>query len=116
MKIVDLKTLDLRFPTSRTQDGTDAMHTDPDYSAAYVILETDSDLEGHGFAFTIGRGNDICAAAIQDFRHLIVGLSLNDITADFGGFWRRLASDSQLRWLGPEKRPSASRCGNCSRT
>jgi L-fuconate dehydratase len=103
MKITDLETIDLRFPTSRTQDGTDAMHTDPDYSAAYVILKTDANLEGHGFAFTIGRGNDICAAAIEDFRHLVVGLSLNDITQDFGGFWRRLASDSQLRWLGPEK-------------
>ena len=79
------------------------MHTDPDYSAAYVILKTDGGLEGHGFAFTIGRGNDICAAAIEDFRHLVVGLTLNDITQDFGGFWRRLASDSQLRWLGPEK-------------
>jgi L-fuconate dehydratase len=103
MKILSLETLDLRFPTSRTQDGTDAMHTDPDYSAAYVILKTDGGYEGHGFAFTIGRGNDICAAAIQAFRHHVVGLSLNEITEDFGGFWRRLSSDSQLRWLGPEK-------------
>jgi L-fuconate dehydratase len=103
MKITSLQTLDLRFPTSRTQDGTDAMHTDPDYSAAYVILKTDEDHEGHGFAFTIGRGNDICAAAIEAFRHHVVGLTLNEITEDFGGFWRRLASDSQLRWLGPEK-------------
>src|SRR4029079_634912 len=84
-------------------DGTDAMHTDPDYSAAYVILKTDSALEGHGFAFTIGRGNDICAAAIEAFRDHVVGLTLNEITEDFGGFWRRLAGDSQLRWLGPEK-------------
>ncbi len=103
MKITFLETFDLRFPTSRTQDGTDAMHTDPDYSAAYVILKTDGGHEGHGFAFTIGRGNDICAAAIESFRHHVVGLSLNEITEDFGGFWRRLASDSQLRWLGPEK-------------
>jgi L-fuconate dehydratase len=103
MKITGLNTFDLRFPTSRTQDGTDAMHTDPDYSAAYVILKTDSALEGHGFAFTIGRGNDICAAAIEAFRDHVVGLSLNEITEDFGGFWRRLAGDSQLRWLGPEK-------------
>ena len=79
------------------------MHTDPDYSAAYVILKTDGGHEGHGFAFTIGRGNDICAAAIEAFRHHVVGLTLNEITEDFGGFWRRLASDSQLRWLGPEK-------------
>jgi L-fuconate dehydratase len=103
MKITSLDTLDLRFPTSRTQDGTDAMHTDPDYSAAYVILTTDNGPEGHGFAFTIGRGNEICAAAIEAFRHHVVGLTLNEITEDFGGFWRRLASDSQLRWLGPEK-------------
>ena len=103
MKITSLETIDLRFPTSRTQDGTDAMHTDPDYSAAYVILKTDRGHEGHGFAFTIGRGNDICAAAIEAFRHHVVGLTLNDITEDFGGFWRRLSSDSQLRWLGPEK-------------
>ncbi len=79
------------------------MHTDPDYSAAYVILKTDRGHEGHGFAFTIGRGNDICAAAIEAFRHHVVGLTLNEITEDFGGFWRRLSSDSQLRWLGPEK-------------
>jgi L-fuconate dehydratase len=103
MKITDSVTLDLRFPTSRTQDGTDAMHTDPDYSAAYVILRTDEGPEGHGFAFTIGRGNELCAAAIEAFRHLVVGRSLNDITNDFAGFWRQLASDSQLRWLGPEK-------------
>jgi len=103
MTITDLVVSDLRFPTSRLQDGSDAMHTDPDYSAAYVILKTDAALEGHGFAFTIGRGNDICAAAIDSFRHLVVGVRLADITNDFGGFWRRLASDSQLRWLGPEK-------------
>ena len=103
MNITDLVVSDLRFPTSRLQDGSDAMHTDPDYSAAYVILKTDADLEGHGFAFTIGRGNDLCAAAIDSFRHLVVGSALRDITNDFGGFWRRLASDSQLRWLGPEK-------------
>jgi L-fuconate dehydratase len=103
MKITDSVTTDLRFPTSRTQDGTDAMHTDPDYSAAYVVLKTDDGPEGHGFAFTIGRGNELCAAAIDAFRHLVVGRSLNEITNDFAGFWRQLASDSQLRWLGPEK-------------
>jgi L-fuconate dehydratase len=95
--------LDLRFPTSRTSAGTDAVHVDPDYSAAYVILQTDGGLEGHGLTFTIGRGNEVCAAAIDAFRHLVVGQRLDDITADFAGFWRRLASDSQLRWLGPEK-------------
>ncbi len=79
------------------------MHPDPDYSAAYVILKTDGDLEGHGFTFTIGRGNEICVAAIEAFRHHVVGWTLDDLTADLGGFWRRLAGDSQLRWLGPEK-------------
>jgi L-fuconate dehydratase len=98
-----LEVLDLRFPTSRTLAGTDAVHVDPDYSAAYVILRTDGGLEGHGLTFTIGRGNEVCAAAIDAFRHLVVGQRLDDITADFAGFWRRLASDSQLRWLGPEK-------------
>jgi L-fuconate dehydratase len=103
LTINELDVLDLRFPTSRTHDGTDAMHTDPDYSAAYVILKTGNGPEGHGLAFTIGRGNEICVAAIEAFRHLVVGMRLDDITADFAGFWRRLAGESQLRWLGPEK-------------
>ncbi|MCM3879967.1 MAG: L-fuconate dehydratase, partial [Vicinamibacterales bacterium] len=103
MKIVDLEVLDLRFPTSRDKVGTDAVHVDPDYSAAYVILKTDDTLEGHGLTFTIGRGNEVCAAAITAFRHLVVGRRLDDITNDFAGFWHSLAGDSQLRWLGPEK-------------
>ncbi|MGH9384596.1 MAG: L-fuconate dehydratase [Vicinamibacterales bacterium] len=103
MKITDLEILDLRFPTSRAAIGTDAMHPDPDYSAAYVILKTDGHLEGHGLTFTIGRGNEICVAAIEAFRHHVVGWTLEDLTADLGAFWRRLAGDSQLRWLGPEK-------------
>jgi L-fuconate dehydratase len=103
MKIQDLEVVDLRFPTSRTADGTDAMHPDPDYSAAYVILGTDGDLEGHGFTFTIGRGNEICVEAIRAFRPLVVGRTLEDIIAEPAAFWRELASDSQLRWLGPEK-------------
>jgi L-fuconate dehydratase len=103
MKITGLSVLDLRFPTSKDQIGTDAVHTDPDYSAAYVILETDAGLEGHGLTFTVGRGNEVCAAAIEAFRHLVVGRDLGDITSDFGGFWHSLAGESQLRWLGPEK-------------
>jgi L-fuconate dehydratase len=103
MKIRSLEVFDLRFPTSRTNAGTDAMHPDPDYSAAYVILRTDGDLEGHGFTFTIGRGNEICAAAIRALSPLVVGRALEDITADHAGFWRSLACESQLRWLGPEK-------------
>jgi len=103
MKITALEVHDLRFPTSRTQAGTDAVHVDPDYSAAYVVLKTDAGLEGHGLTFTIGRGNEVCAAAIEAFRPLVVGRRLADITADFAGFWRSLASEPQLRWLGPEK-------------
>jgi L-fuconate dehydratase len=103
LRITDLEVLDLRFPTARAAIGTDAMHPDPDYSAAYVILKTDGDLEGHGLTFTIGRGNEICVAAIEAFRHHVVGWTLEDLTADLGTFWRRLAGDSQLRWLGPEK-------------
>jgi L-fuconate dehydratase len=103
MQITNLSVLDLRFPTSKDQVGSDAVHTDPDYSAAYVILETDRGLQGHGLTFTIGRGNEVCAAAIESFRHLVVGRELSDITSDFGGFWHSLAGESQLRWLGPEK-------------
>lgn len=103
MRITDLEVLDLRFPTSRTQAGTDSMHVDPDYSAAYVILRTDAGLEGHGLTFTIGRGNEVCTLAIEAFRSHVVGRRLSDITQDFAGFWQRLAEDSQLRWLGPEK-------------
>ena len=96
--------LDIRFPTSRWLDGSDAMNPDPDYSAAYVILHTDQvGLAGHGFTFTIGRGNEICLAAIGALARLVEGRTLEDITADMGGFWRSLAGDSQLRWLGPEK-------------
>jgi L-fuconate dehydratase len=79
------------------------MHPDPDYSAAYVIVKTDADLEGHGFTFTIGRGNEICVEAIRAFRPLVVGRTLEEIIAEPAAFWRSLASDSQLRWLGPEK-------------
>src|SRR5260221_4948142 len=103
MIIRDLEVLDLRFPTSRTHAGTDSVHVDPDYSAAYVILKTDAGLEGHGLTFTIGRGNEVVVAAIEAYRHLVVGERLEAIAADFAGFWRRLSSDSQLRWLGPEK-------------
>jgi L-fuconate dehydratase len=98
-----LEAIDLRFPTSRTNDGTDAMHPDPDYSAAYVILSTDAGIEGHGFTFTIGRGNELCVEAIRALGRLVVGRSLAGIRDNPAAFWRELASDSQLRWLGPEK-------------
>jgi len=103
-RITSLRTVDVRFPTSQHLDGSDAMNPDPDYSAAYVILETDQPgLEGHGLTFTIGRGNDICCKAIEAMRHLVVGLELSWIAADMGRFWRHVTSDSQLRWIGPDK-------------
>lgn len=102
-KITNLATHDLRFPTSESLDGSDAMNPDPDYSAAYVVLETDGPHEGHGLTFTIGRGNEICVAAIQALRDRLVGLDLDWITADMGRFWRHVTSDSQLRWIGPDK-------------
>ncbi|UIJ82598.1 L-fuconate dehydratase [Rhizobium leguminosarum] len=103
-RITDLRVFDLRFPTSQSLDGSDAMNPDPDYSAAYVILDTDApDLAGHGLTFTIGRGNDICCMAIEAMRHLVVGADLAEVLAHPGTFWRHLTSDSQLRWIGPEK-------------
>ena len=102
--IQSLRAIDLRFPTSQHLDGSDAMNPDPDYSAAYVILETDQPgLNGHGLTFTIGRGNDICCAAILAMQHLVVGLDLDWVAADMGRFWRHITSDSQLRWIGPDK-------------
>ncbi|WP_312600631.1 L-fuconate dehydratase [Pseudomonas luteola] len=102
--ITGLRVEDIRFPTSQALDGSDAMNPDPDYSAAYVILETDQPgLEGHGMTFTIGRGNEICCAAIQALEGQIKGLDLEWITADMGRFWRHMTSDSQLRWIGPDK-------------
>ena len=102
--IKSLRVHDVRFPTSQALDGSDAMNPDPDYSAAYVVLETDvPGLAGHGLTFTIGRGNDIVCAAIQAMQHLVVGLDLAWIAEDMGRFWRRVTSDSQLRWIGPDK-------------
>lgn len=95
---------DIRFPTSLELDGSDAMNPDPDYSAAYVVLHTDqAKLEGHGLTFTIGRGNEICCAAIESLKPLIVGRTLESFTNDMGAFWRHITGDSQLRWIGPEK-------------
>ncbi|MFE6159967.1 L-fuconate dehydratase [Streptomyces sp. NPDC056486] len=104
-RITAVDTYDVRFPTSRDLDGSDAMNPDPDYSAAYVVLRTDADdgLEGHGFTFTIGRGNDVQVAAIQSLRHHVLGRSVEELCADPGTLNRDLIGDSQLRWLGPEK-------------
>jgi len=103
--ITDLTVRDIRFPTSRNLDGSDAMNPDPDYSAAYVILHTDRDdgLNGHGMTFTIGRGNEICVTAIQALKPLVLGQTLESFAADPGAFWRHITGDSQLRWIGPEK-------------
>jgi L-fuconate dehydratase len=95
--------VDVRFPTSREHDGSDAMNPDPDYSAAYVVLRTDDGPDGHGFAFTIGRGNDVQAAAILALTPYLVGREVEAMCADLGGFYRELVYDSPLRWLGPEK-------------
>jgi L-fuconate dehydratase len=96
---------DVRFPTSHGLDGSDAMNPDPDYSAAYVVLHTDAGdgIEGHGLTFTIGRGNELCVAAIQALAPAVLGRTLESITADMGQFWRHVVGDSQLRWVGPEK-------------
>ncbi len=105
MKITDVAARDIRFPTSKTLAGSDAMHTDPDYSAAYVVLKTDSPhgLEGHGLTFTLGRGTEVCVAAIQALKPLVVSRELESLTTDMRKFWRRITSDGQLRWVGPEK-------------
>ena len=96
---------DIRFPTSKTLDGSDAMNPDPDYSAAYVILRTDhpDGIEGHGLTFTIGRGNELCVQAINSLSYLIKGKTLGSFTQNMAGFWKMITGDSQLRWLGPEK-------------
>lgn len=103
--ISEVKAFDIRFPTSRSLDGSDAMNVDPDYSAAYVIIRTGdgSGPEGHGLTFTIGRGNDVCCAVIEMLGSLLIGKSLDEITTDMEGFWYLMTGDSQLRWLGPEK-------------
>ncbi|HSY77961.1 MAG TPA: enolase C-terminal domain-like protein [Verrucomicrobiae bacterium] len=103
--ISGLTVRDIRTPTSRTLAGSDAVHTDPDYSATYVVLTTDArdSIEGHGMTFTIGRGNEVVVAAVRALQHLIVGSNYEDLAADLGGFWDRLTFESQLRWIGPEK-------------
>ncbi len=102
-RITHLSVRDIRFPTSTQKDGSDAMNPDPDYSSAYVVLHTDTGLEGHGSTFTIGRGNDVVCAAIRAHRHLVVGRNLEEFIAAPGAFWRHLTGDSQLRWIGPDK-------------
>jgi L-fuconate dehydratase len=102
MKIKDVRVRDIRFPTSRSLDGSDSLNVG-DYSATYVVIETDSDLGGHGLTFTNGRGNELCVAAVHALKRHVIGDTLEAITADMRSFYRRLTVDPQLRWLGPEK-------------
>src|SRR3989442_11068686 len=103
--ITSFMAYDIRFPTSRTLASSDAMNNDPDYSAAYVVLQTDhpAGLQGHGLTFTIGRGNEVCVAAIRALAPLVIGCTLESFTSDMRAFWRHITGDSQLRWIGPEK-------------
>src|SRR5918911_3776402 len=101
--ITELEVLDVRFPTSLFLDGSDAMNPDPDYSAAYLVLHTDDGPDGYGLVFTIGRGNDVQAAAVRALAPHVVGRDVELLCADLGRFSRELVGDSQLRWLGPEK-------------
>src|SRR5689334_9863741 len=103
--ITDLVARDIRFPTSRSLDGSDAMNTAPDYSAAYVVLKTNHQrgLEGHGLTFTTGRGTEVCVAAVNALKYLVQGKSLESFTENMGAFWHMITGDSHLRWLGPEK-------------
>src|SRR5262249_44705948 len=96
---------DVRFPTSREMHGSDALNVDPDYSAAHVVLETDGSdgLAGHGLAFTTGRGTEVVVAAVRAYAPLVEGRTVESIVEGLGGFWRSLAMESQIRWLGPEK-------------
>ena len=102
-RITAIRALDIRFPTSRSLDGSDAMNPAPDYSAAYCIIETDDGTEGHGLTFTIGRGNELCVAAITALAPLIKDIPVEDLLSDMGATWRRITGDSQLRWVGPDK-------------
>jgi L-fuconate dehydratase len=104
VKITGFEAIDVRFPTSQHLDGSDAMNPDPDYSAAYVILKTDGqDLFGYGMTFTIGRGNELCVAAIKALAPLLMGQTLTSLMVEPWTMYRRLTGDSQLRWVGPEK-------------
>ena len=103
--ITNVTVRDIRFPTSLTLDGSDAVNVDPDYSATYVVLETDdaSGLRGYGLTFTNGRGNEVSVAAVHALKHHVLGRTLESLTSDFAGFWLGITADSQVRWLGPEK-------------
>jgi L-fuconate dehydratase len=111
VRVTGVRVVDLRFPTSREQIGSDAVNKDPDYSAAYCILETDGAVEGHGLTFTLGRGTDLVVQAAEYLGSFIVGKTLASITADFVAFTRLLTDETQFRWLGPEKGVIHLACG-----
>jgi L-fuconate dehydratase len=111
VRILSVRVIDLRFPTSRASIGSDAVNKDPDYSAAYCILSTDSDLEGHGLTFTLGRGTELCVMALEYLAQFVTGRLLSSIVEDFVGFSRQLTDESQFRWLGPEKGVIHLACG-----
>jgi L-fuconate dehydratase len=102
-RISSVDVLDVRFPTSRHRDGSDAMNPFPDYSAAYIVLRTTAGAEGHGLVFTVGRGTEIEVAAVRSLAAMLTGQPVDDLVADPGALARRLVGDSQIRWLGPEK-------------
>jgi L-fuconate dehydratase len=101
--ITNARVVDLRFPTSREQIGSDAVNKDPDYSAAYCILETDSDIQGHGLTFTLGRGTELCVQALEYLSRIVVGRTLSSLTSKMNGLYLEITGDTQFRWLGPEK-------------
>jgi L-fuconate dehydratase len=102
--ITSVTVTDIRFPTSLTMDGSDAMNKDGDYSASYVQIHTDDpQVSGFGFTFTIGRGNDLCVEAARQRALPLIGRDVQVAVADLGAVYRELQADSQLRWLGPDK-------------
>ena len=111
VRILSVRVIDVRFPTSRASIGSDAVNKDPDYSAAYCILTTDSPLEGHGLTFTLGRGTELCVLALEYLAQFVKGRTLRSITEDFVAFTRQLTGETQFRWLGPEKGVIHLACG-----
>ncbi len=109
--ISDVRVVDLRFPTSREHVGSDAVNKDPDYSAAYCILETDAGIEGHGLTFTLGRGTELCVSALQYLAQFVKGRTLESLTSDLNAMYLQLTGDTQFRWLGPEKGVIHLACG-----
>lgn len=109
--ITNVRVIDLRFPTSREEIGSDAVNKDPDYSAAYCILETDAEIEGHGLTFTLGRGTELCVSALQYLSKFVRGRSLHDLTSNLNALYLQVTGDTQFRWLGPEKGVIHLACG-----